>query len=315
MTPPPDLPPYQPPQYSAPEPAPAPPSRSWGGRAFALGIVAVTAATAPFLLVRSGHVDTAALFVGVPLVLAVIIALAPPAKSLHGLTFRVVTFGLLITSAFLHEGAACVLMAAPLVYGVGHLVAEIVRQARNYDARRRAALALVPLLLAASLEGTAYRVDPVQTAVTERVVAMSPAEVERSLQDGPDFSAVRPFLLRFSGYPTPTGAKGAGLTVGSGWTFTMAGGPIVTEVRSRDSRLIEFVVVSDQSKTQRWLRWERAVVRLTPQANGDTAVRLELSFTRRLDPSWYFGPIEGAMVGAGLDHFADSLGLVEVRRD
>ena len=95
----------------------------------------------------------------------------------------------------------------------------------------------------------------------------------------------------------------------------MAGGPIVTEVKTRDSRRIEFAVVSDQSKTQRWLRWQGAVVHLTPQANGDTAVRIELSFTRRLDPSWYFGPIEGAMVGAGLDHFADSLGLVEAGRD
>ncbi|GAA3569119.1 hypothetical protein GCM10022235_42830 [Kribbella ginsengisoli] len=297
------------PPYPAPEPAPAPPPRSWGGRVAALAIVAFTGVTAPFLLIRSGHLDTAALFVGVPLALAVIIALSPPAKSLHGLTFRVVTFGLLITSAFLHEGAACVLMASPLVYGVGHLVAEVVRQARRLDERRRAALAVVPLLLLASLEGTAYRVDPVQTVTTERVVAMSPQQVEQSLQRGPDFSARRPFLLRFSGYPTPTASSGDGLAVGTRWTFTMAGGPIVTEVSARDSQRIEFKVVSDQSKTQRWLSWQRAVVRLTPQADGDTAVKLELSFTRRLDPSWYFGPIESAMVGAGLDHFADSLGL------
>lgn len=276
----------------------------------------MAAVTAPFLLVRSDRVDTAALFVGVPLVLAVVIALAPPAKSLHGLTFRVVTFGLLITSAFLHEGAACVLMAAPLVYGVAHLVAEIVRQARRVDQGRRAALAVVPLLLlGASLEGTAYRVEPVQTVTTERVVAMSPQQVEQSLQRGPDFSATRPFLLRFSGYPTPTAATGDGLAVGTRWSFTMAGGPIVTEVTARDSRQIEFKVVEDQSKTQRWLQWQRAVVHLTPQDNGDTAVRLELSFIRKLDPSWYFGPIDGAMVGAGLDHFADSLGLVEARRD
>lgn len=287
----------------------------WGGRAVALGIVGVTAVTAPFLLVRSDRVDTAALFVGVPLVLAVIIALAPPAKSLHGLTFRVVTFGLLITSAFLHEGAACVLMAAPLVYGVAHLVAELVRQVRQAGQHRRAALAVVPLLLLTSLEGTAYRVDPVQTVTTERVVASTPQEVEQSLQRGPDFAAAKPFLLRFSGYPTPTAATGDGLTVGTKWTFTMAGGPIVTEVTAHDSRRIEFTVVSDQSKTQRWLKWRGAVVHLTPQDNGGTAVRLELSFTRRLDPSWYFGPIEAAMVGAGLDHFADSLGLVESSRD
>ena len=278
-------------------------------------MVAVTAVAAPFLLVKSHRIDTAALFIGVPLVLAVIIALAPPAKSLHGLTFRVTTFGLLITSAFLHEGAACVLMAAPLVYGVAHSAAEFVRQLRRIDDRRRTALAFVPLLLLASLEGTAFRIDPVQTVTTERVVAMSPAQVLEQVRQGPDFSAVKPFLLTFSGYPIPTAASGTGLAVGTRWTFTMAGGPIVTEVAASDSRRVEFLVVSDQSKTQRWLDWKRAIVRLTPRPDGTTAVRLELSFTRRLDPSWYFGPIEAAMVGAGLDHFADSLGLTDDRRD
>jgi hypothetical protein len=296
-------------QDEAPEPDPATRS-SRGGRVLALGIVTIAAVTAPYLLVRSDRTDTAALFVGVPLLLAVVVALAPPAKSLHGLTFRVVTFVLLITSAFLHEGAACVLMAAPLVYGVAHLVAELVDQARQINRRNRAALAVVPLLLVASLEGTAFRVDPEQTVSTERVVAMSPADVEQRLQRGPDFSASKPFLLRFSGYPTPTAAAGTGLAIGTRWTFTMAGGSIVTEVRERDSRRIEFATVSDSSKTQRWLNWRRGTIQLIPLANGDTAVRLEISFVRRLDPSWYFGPIEQAMVGAGLDHFADSLGLI-----
>jgi hypothetical protein len=201
------------------------------------------------------------------------------------------------------------------VYGVAHLVAELVRQVRRAGQHRRAALAVVPLLLLTSFEGTAYRVDPIQTVTTERVVARSLQEVEQRIQRGPDFSAAKPFLLRFSGYPTPTAATGNGLTVGTKWSFTMAGGPIVTEVTARDDRRIEFTVVSDQSKTQRWLKWRGAVIHLTPQDNGDTAVRMELSFTRRLDPSWYFGPIESAMVGAGLDHFADSLGLTESSRD
>lgn len=292
-------------------PEPARPAASRAGRALALAIVAFTGLTASSLLVASDRVDTAALFVGVPLVLAVAVALSPPARSLHGLTFRVVTFGLLITSAYLHEGAACVLMAAPLVYGVAHFVVELVHHARQTGHRRRAALAFLPLLLVAGLEGTAYRIDPVQTVATERVVALPLAEVEQKLARGPDFSAARPLLLRATGYPTPTMATGNGLTVGTRWTLTMAGGPIVTEVVARDGRRIEFAVVSDESKTVRWLRLQGAVVHLSPRDDGGTAVRLELSFTRRLDPSWYFGPIEAAMVGAGLDHFADALGLTE----
>jgi hypothetical protein len=239
-----------------------------------------------------------------------VIALSPPAKSLHGLTFRVVTFALMITSAFLHEGAACVLMASPLVYGVAHFVAEIARQSldrRNGD-RYRAALAIVPLLVA-GFEGTAYRVEPVQQVSETRVVAMSAEQVAMRLGRGPDFSAERPFLLRLTGYPTPTAATGAGLDVGTRWTFMLAGDPIVTEVVARDPRRIAFTVVADQSKTQRWMHWRGGTIDLTPRPDGTTEVKLAVEFTRRLDPSWYFGPIEAAMVGAGLDHFADSFGL------
>ncbi len=293
-----------------------PPPVAWTKRLPALLIVAATAVLAPLLLAKAGRLDTAALFVGAPLAIAVVIALLPPAKSLHGLTFRVVTFALMITSAFLHEGAACVLMASPLVYGVAHFVAEIVRQSRVRQAGRRyqAALAIFPLLVA-GLEGTAYRVDPVQQVSVERVVAMTTAEVETQLAQGPDFAAERPFLLRFTGYPTPTAATGGGLAVGTRWTFTLAGDPIVTEVVAHEQQRIAFTVVSDQSKTTRWLHWQRGTVELNPQPDGTTAVKLIVEFTRRLDPSWYFGPIESAMVSAGLTHFADSLGLKEGATD
>jgi hypothetical protein len=290
-----------------------PPKVAWTKRLPALLMVATAAALAPLAVIKADGLDTAALFVGVPLAIAVVIALAPPAKSLHGLTFRVVTFALMITSAFLHEGAACVLMAAPLVYGVAHFVAELVRQARVREAGRRyqAALAIFPLLVA-GLEGTAYRVDPVQQVSVERVVAMTTGQVESRLEHGPDFSAERPFLLRLTGYPTPSATSGGGgLQVGSRWVFYLAGDPIGTLVTAHDHRRTEFKVIADESKTQRWLHWERGTVQLTPLPDGTTKVKLSVTFTRRLDPSWYFGPIESAMVGAGLSHFADSLGLQE----
>jgi len=288
------------------------PTVNWRPRALALGIVALTAFLAPWALIRSERVDSAALFVGVPLVIAVAVVLAPAAKSLHGLTFRVVTFCLLITSAYLHEGAACVLMAAPLVYAVAHFVAQMVQLGTRPDDRRRSALLVVPLLLLASLEGVfGVRAAPEQTVSEERTVAATPTAVERRLAQGPRFgAAARPRLLRITGYPTPTDSAGPGLAVGARWTITMAGGPIVTQVVERSPRRVVFEVLQDSSKTQRWLTWRRATLTWRPDGSG-TAVRIEASFIRRLDPSWYFGPIESAMVDAGLDHFTDALGLVE----
>lgn len=302
------------PQY--PEPCPPQPDQreKWVARILALGLVGATAVLAPLTLIRAGRVDSAALFVGVPLVIAIVVVLAPAAKSLHGLTFRVITFGLLITSAFLHEGAACVLMAAPLVYAVGHFMAQLIQMGTRSDHRHRSALLAVPVLALACLEGTvpSLRAVPEQTVGQERVVAASPAEVERRLAEGPRFdTAERTRLLRISGYPTPTAAHGPGLAGGSRWTFTMAGGPIVTEVTERAPGRVVFAVVSDSSKTQRWLTWRGGSVSWHATPAG-TAVRVEAKFVRRLDPSWYFGPIESAMVGSGLEHFTDSLGLDQV---
>jgi hypothetical protein len=42
-----------------------------------------------------------------------------------------------------------------------------------------------------------------------------------------------------------------------------------------------------------------------------TSVTLTVHFTRGLDPSWYFGPVESAMVGAAADYLLDALTLTE----
>jgi hypothetical protein len=279
-------------------------------RAVAFGIVLASAVAAPYVAIRSGRVDSAALFVGVPLLLAVAVLLAPPAKSLHGLTFRLTTFGLLVTSAFLHEGAACVVLAAPLVYGVAHLVVGLVQLgSRSGHGYQRSALLVLPLLAAASMEGIvpSARIAPEQTVVAERVVPMTPAELEQRLGRGPRFDAVsRPRLLRISGYPTPTAAHGRGLAVGDRWSFTVGGDPIITEVVERRPGRIVFGTVADSSKTRRWVRWRESVLTWLPDGAG-TVVRIESTFERRLDPSWYFGPIDAALIDAGIEHFADAL--------
>lgn len=149
-----------------PQPVKSPPVAGRRARVLGFALIGITAVLAPSLLIRAGRVDSAALFVGVPLLIAVSIVLMPTPKNLHGLTFRVVTFVVLITSAYLHEGAACVLMAAPLVYGVAHFFVELVEmKRRDREAARRGALIAVPLLLALSLEGLipGLRAIPAQT--------------------------------------------------------------------------------------------------------------------------------------------------------
>src|SRR5258707_9336843 len=68
-------------------------------------------------LVYYTHNETTALmFVGIPTVLAVLLALSPAAVSPAGIAAKGVTIGLLISAILFGEGVICVLMAAPIAY-------------------------------------------------------------------------------------------------------------------------------------------------------------------------------------------------------
>src|SRR4029079_74878 len=89
------------------------------------------------------HMDSALMFVGLPTLLAVIIVLTP-GEGVHGKVFRVTSVGLLLVAVAAHEGAICVTLAAPLVFGVAHSAAALFQLARN--ASRTYSLLLLPLL-------------------------------------------------------------------------------------------------------------------------------------------------------------------------
>lgn len=265
--------------------------------------------------VGTGQIDNAAVFVGLPVLLAVAITVSPPARSAQGTTFKVVTLGLLVVAVLVREGVICLFIAAPLVYGVAHGVVALVARGG------RRTYALVPLAVALSLEGFApgLRIVPNQSVTATHTVALSAVAVEQHIAAGPDFSRVRrPWLLAM--IPLPGHVTGSGLDVGDGWDFVFhgdnhgPGGDLVCLVTARTSTAtggsVDFTMVSDDSVVHRWLFWTSGTLRWQ-DSGGRTTVTLTLSFTRRLDPSWYFGPIEQTMVSSGADVVLDALGLAD----
>lgn len=268
--------------------------------------------TAVFVFaVRDGRADSALLFVGLPVVLAIALVLMP-VRTTHGRVFAVTTVALLLTAVALHEGAICVVLAAPLVYGMTHGATALLQLAGERE--RRYALLPIPLLLLVALEGTAVRLDPEQAVTVTRTVAFAPGEVARRLADGPGPAAVRSVPLRLLRVPLPERVDGAGLAVGDRWMFHYpgsahgSGGHTVTEVVAAAPGRVEFRVVEDSAITARWLVWRSAVV--SWRAVGErTEVRLSIVYTRRLDPSWYFGPVQQGLMHEGAGYLLDSLAL------
>lgn len=297
-----DMTPYPRPPH---DPPPPPPKRAvpfW-----ALLTLVVPIGLAAVLLAHSmGRLDSALLFIGTPLLLALLVG-ALPSTSIDGALFQVVTIVLLLASAFLHEGALCVLIASPLVYGVAFLirwVVHLVEPTQRYAA--------APLLLLVALEGVVpgMRVNPEQQVSADHVVAADCGDFEEALVRGPQFSPDdRGWLLDVAQYPTPVAAAHTGvdgLMVGDTWTLEMPMGAITTEVTARETQSIAFDVLDDSARTQRWVTLRDATLTWTQtEAGCEATVRID--FTRHLDPSFYFGPVTGVFMTAGAEAFVRGL--------
>jgi len=99
------------------------------------GIAAVIAAFAAGaflykLLMHEQLGHSAAMFLGVPAVLAILLKLAPRAKTATGGILKGITLALLVVAPLLGEGYLCILMASPLFYVVGLVVGLAVGQCR-----------------------------------------------------------------------------------------------------------------------------------------------------------------------------------------
>lgn len=262
--------------------------------------------------VRSGRADSAVLFVALPVLLAAGLALTP-GRTAHGRVFVVTTIVLLLAAVALHEGAVCVVLAAPLVYAVAHGTTALIR-ALHHASRAYTFLA-VPLLLLPGLEGSGVgpRLAPEQSVEVVRMVALPVNRVAERLAAGPRPAPVRSAPLRALGVPTPDQVGGDGLAVGDRWMFGYhgsahgPGGHLLAEVETATPGHIGFRFVEDTSITARWLGWRHADLRWRAIDAGHTEVRVTVDYRRGLDPSWYFGPLQQFLVGEGVGHLLDMM--------
>jgi hypothetical protein len=248
------------------------------------------------LLMHVGLGHTALMFMGIPALLAILLALTPKAKTVTGGILKGITLALLIVAPLLGEGYVCILMASPLFYAVGIVVGLIVDGLRKKGATLSCiALVLLPM----SLEGVipALTFGRGQTVAVTRVVNAPPAAVEQAMARSPRVDARLPAFLRI-GFPRPLEAHGEGLLVGATRTIHFAGaegdppGDLVMRVEESRPGYVRFATVSDQSKLTQWLLWDSSEVEWKAIDADHTRVTWRIHFERQLDPAWYFVPWE-----------------------
>lgn len=128
------------------------------------------------LLMQHALGHSAAMFIGIPAVMAILLALTPKAKTITGGIVKGITLALLIIAPLLGEGYLCILMAAPLFYVIGIIVGLLVDRSRL---NRNATLSCVALvLLPMSVEGVIPGLSFNRNQIVEvRGVVDAPADV------------------------------------------------------------------------------------------------------------------------------------------
>ena len=254
--------------------------------------------------------QTSVMFIGVPSVLALLLAVLVRPKSALGAAMTGISFVLLLSAILFGEGVICIIMAAPIFYVVGAIIGVIIDNNRK---PRTAGLMLITPFLLMSLAGSRKQISlpREQTVISRAVVDANAHEVEAALAAPMQFRTRLPFYLRL-GFPRPVSPQGSGLAIGDSRSIHFAGGEgkpgdLVMQVAATAPGTVTFQAVSDHSKVAHWLHWEDAVVSWRPIDACHTEVVWSLHYRRDLDPSWYFGPWERYGVGLAADYLIQNL--------
>lgn len=276
-------------------------------------LIVIAAAVVAGLIFKTtqfaGLNHTALLFVGIPAILAVLVTLTPRPGSANGVVIKATTPAMLLAGTVFGEAFICILMASPLIYFVALVIAGTARWGSRKMGRRGAAhapLLVLMVALAPAMEGVTPGLSLPRDAAVQvtRTVDASPAQVREAIAAPLRFDRPLPRFLRL-GFPTPGETAGSGSSVGDVRRVTLVhgqhhSGELVMRVSAAGPGRVVFTPVSDESYITHWLAWKSAEVRWRAVPGG-TEVTWTLRYRRRLDPAWYFGPLEqhGVRLAAG----------------
>jgi hypothetical protein len=276
-----------------------------------------------------GLEQTAMFYVGIPALIAVTVVLTARPRSAVGLTLAVTTVALALAGPLLDEGVVCLVMAAPLIYGVAALIAWIVT-ALTTPRWTHHGLVVLPLLAAALIEGVAgVSYLPRESAASATVVVdASPEAYAAALAAPPAYGPFDAVLLKTVPFPHPVSATGSGLEVGDrrvvgfndrkslglgaeptprSMTLRVAESDIDT-----DAGRVVFEVTAD-STLSRWMELQSATV-AWHRVGDRTETTWTLDWARTYDPSWYFGPLQQHTTGLAAGYLADTFAAAAAER-
>lgn len=259
---------------------------------------------------RHGLDNSALLYLAVPYSVAVLITLLRPYGKPDKWWERYISHSVsalvvfLMSSVVLFEGFICVLFFMP-IYFIGVTLAFIAHGCVvAYDARKRKTYSLaIPLLVAVlSVEGTSdvTSFDRQATATATAVTELASAELLENLATPFELPESSDWMLGL--FPMPHTIEAGSLQAGDihrvhtryrRWFVTNTHeGVIELRIDSVSPERVAVSFVNDTSYLSTYVRLIGSEFRFTIDEHGLTNVSLTIRYERRLDPAWYFQPMQ-----------------------
>lgn len=246
----------------------------------------------------------AVLYVGLPFLLSLLVAVILKPETIIGESLKVLTLLIILSMIVFREGVICVVMAAPVLYlftfVIGLVIQTFVNRKKAKQRLLMSPLALVFALM--SIEGSTpvLTFERANTITAVQVINADVESIKAALAKPAAFAAERPMLTAI--FPAPVKSYGGGLTPGNTRTvdfvyykhvfFNPHKGSTTFQVSQVDDNSVVFTVPRDTSYIANYLKWHFAKVQWQAVGKGKTQVKWTLSWDRELDPAWYFGPMQ-----------------------
>lgn len=255
-----------------------------------------------------GH--SAMLYLAVPYGVAVLITLLRPYGEHDKWWERYISHSVsalvvfLMSSVVLFEGFICVVYFMPIYFfGVTlAFVASWIAVAWNARNSKTYSLAIPVLIALLSIEGTSdvTTFERHNTATATAVTAVSPQELLENLAAPFELPASDNWMLGL--FPMPYDIEAGSLQAGDihrvhtryhRWFVTNTHeGAIELRIDSVTTERVMVSFISDTSYFSSYVRLIGSEIQFTTDEHGLTHVSLTISYERRLDPAWYFQPVQ-----------------------
>lgn len=265
--------------------------------------------------------STALLYVLVPYLVSIAIYVFVPRNpsysrlrrfANHMMSAIVVMFA---TSAILQEGFLCVLMFLPIYLFFAAIAFAMMPKAKPDIAEASSVFkaSFVPLLiLLMSLEGInqTFSFDREESVSRTQIVSADIETLKANMARPIHMEERRSRFLQL--FPLPYEVQAGTLKAGDihvakfaykRWLVTNVHyGETHVKIAEVGPNHVRTQIVKDSSYFFHYMGIDGTRVDFTPLGDGRTQVRLTVNYTRKLDPAWYFGPLQRRAIGESADY-------------